>query len=159
MWQRLLSIPVTEASSTGVSENPAVIIAHFRHPEVHRPGLASTLSFNSVQLCFTRQSIFASSSPSLRPHKGNPTTSYHLLASYHPPWCQMHPKLLSTMPLTGLSPSVVLALSWRAALPNLMPPIFLSQPPFPLLIPLVSSLALFFSQNSFLQTCIITYEI
>lgn len=41
--------PVIEASSTGVSENPAINIAHFRHSAVHWPRLASTLSFNNVQ--------------------------------------------------------------------------------------------------------------
>ena len=44
--------PVIEASSTGVSENPAINIAHFRHSVVHWPRLASTLSFNNVQNAF-----------------------------------------------------------------------------------------------------------
>lgn len=47
--------PVIETSSTGVSENPAINIAHFRHSEVHWPRLASTLSFNSVQPWFVGQ--------------------------------------------------------------------------------------------------------
>lgn len=41
--------PVIEASSTGVSKNPAINIAHFRCSEVHWPRLAFTLSFNSVR--------------------------------------------------------------------------------------------------------------
>lgn len=154
----------SEASSTGVSENPAINIAHFRHSEVHWPRLTSTLSFNSVQPWFSRPST--SSLPVVILHQAPRWISTGSCPLPGLPFLltcldlKFNVKLIYSIPLSGWNSSVVLSRRLITALPTLMPSIVVWQPTFPLLIPpkpkcLSPSHAL---SSQFSWPCISTYE-
>lgn len=75
-----------ETSSTGVSENPAIAVAHFRHSEGHWPELASTLSFNSVR-----------SSWAPATHQGDPAAPGFGSIQLQPLWPLPLPVILSNL--------------------------------------------------------------